>query len=64
MRVQINWWLYDMERRHSTMMTVFEVGRSWEDRSMLAVKVRSGLLGGSHFALFSGHTRTDAVTTG
>ncbi|KAK2184390.1 hypothetical protein NP493_267g01000 [Ridgeia piscesae] len=38
---EINWWLYDMERRHSTMMTVFEVGRSWEDRSMLAVKISS-----------------------
>lgn len=28
-----------MERRHSNVMSVFELGRSWEDRSMIAVKV-------------------------
>ncbi|KAI0207113.1 Mast cell carboxypeptidase A [Lamellibrachia satsuma] len=38
---EINWWLYDMERRHSNVMSVFELGRSWEDRSMIAVKVSS-----------------------
>ena len=43
LRAQINWWLYDMERRHSNVMSVFELGRSWEDRSMIAVKVSTAV---------------------